>query len=149
MPIVKHSRKRVRNRIADQRRGSARDRGYTTEWDKFSKAWLTANPLCLYCETQGRVSAAELTDHIVPHGGDPDRFWPPDDVPDDRFFAACCKPCHDGPKQRAEAYAAMMGQDVRVVLIKRRMLPRGFFDASPITDGKGMDDGHTTAGDGE
>lgn len=128
MPIVKHSRKRYRNRIADQRRGSARDRGYSTEWDKFSRSWLIGNPLCLYCQTQGRVSPAELTDHIVPHGGDPGRFWPEPGTDPARFFAASCKPCHDGPKQRAEAYAAQTGQDLRAVLIRRKMLPKGFFD---------------------
>jgi 5-methylcytosine-specific restriction protein A len=130
MPIVKHTTRRRRNRVADQRRGSARERGYTREWDKFSRAWLAANPLCLYCQTQGRVSAAELTDHIFPHGGDPDRFWPPEGVDPALFFAACCKPCHDGPKQRAEDYARRTGQPLQRVLVARKMLPRGFFAAN-------------------
>ncbi len=127
MPIVRHSNKRKRDRKADQRRGSARERGYTTEWDKFARAFLASNPLCQYCATQGRVSAAELVDHIVPHRGDAALFWPDTPGQEMTWFAPCCKTCHDGPKQRAEVYAAKTGQDVRQVLIRRKMLPRDFF----------------------
>ena len=118
--IIKHNAKRVRDKRADLRRGSARDRGYSTAWDKFARAYLRWHPLCLYCQNRGRVTAAVLVDHIEPHGGDPDLFMPPGD-PDDHF-ASCCATCHNVGKQRAEATAAATGRPVRAVLVDMGML---------------------------
>jgi 5-methylcytosine-specific restriction endonuclease McrA len=89
------------SRTPEQRRGSARARGYTAEWDREAKAHLRANPLCLYCQVGAfgepqRVSAATLVDHIEPHRGDKELFWRRSN------WASCCKPCHDGPKQAVE-----------------------------------------------
>ncbi len=89
-------------RTDDQRRGSARARGYTTKWDKAAKAHLSDHPLCRYCELGAfgqapRVTAATLVDHIVPHRGDQALFW------SRRNWASACKACHDGPKQALEA----------------------------------------------
>ena len=36
---------------------------------------LQAQPLCIQCQTEGRVTVATDVDHITPHRGDPDRFW--------------------------------------------------------------------------
>ena len=73
-------------RTKDERRGSARARGYTHDWDRFSRSWLAEFPYCgqqqdgLFhaeysrCVQAGnRWSAAEVTDHIVPmsKGGAP------------------------------------------------------------------------------
>lgn len=133
MPIVKHvgGHRKRQNQRYDEKRGSARDRGYSREWDKFSKAWLSGHPLCEYCFNQGRVSAAELTDHIVPHGGDPNRFWPEFESDQHLHFAACCRECHDGPKQRAEVQARNTGRDVREILHRWGMLPDGFPGVDP------------------
>jgi 5-methylcytosine-specific restriction enzyme A len=54
-------------REQDQLRGSASARGYTSRWRKASQTFLKRNPLCVLCEAQGEIVAAELTDHIVPH----------------------------------------------------------------------------------
>lgn len=125
MPIVKHinrQRRARQNKAADERRGTARERGYTTAWDKFARGWLASNPLCTYCATQGRVTAAELVDHIEPHQGDPDRFWPAPNTDPHRFFASSCRACHDVDKQRAERAAERQGKPVLDILIKRGMM---------------------------
>jgi 5-methylcytosine-specific restriction endonuclease McrA len=90
-----------RRREADQRRGSARQRGYTSAWDKAAKGHLTRHPLCVYCEMDAwgagaRVSPASLVDHLIPHRGDSALFWNRSD------WVACCTECHTGPKQAAE-----------------------------------------------
>ncbi|WP_245586615.1 HNH endonuclease [Pleomorphomonas oryzae] len=88
--------KAQRDREADQRRGSARERGYTTRWDKARKGYLLSHPLCAYCEAEGQVTPATLVDHLYPQQTYPETFWETD------WWVPCCKPCHDGPKQRAE-----------------------------------------------
>jgi 5-methylcytosine-specific restriction protein A len=33
------------------------------------------NPLCVTCQGEGRVEAATVVDHIIPHRGDQKLFW--------------------------------------------------------------------------
>lgn len=92
-------------READQRRGSARTRGYTTAWDRAAKGHLARQPLCIYCAMGAwgeppRDTAATCVDHLIPHGGDQDIFWRKAD------WISCCDACHSGPKQRAERRTA-------------------------------------------
>lgn len=62
-----------RKRQADQRRGTARERGYTAEWERESKAFL-ALPENRFCACGcGRV--ADMVDHKRPHKGDMQLFW--------------------------------------------------------------------------
>lgn len=91
----------VLKRESDQRRGSARERGYTPAWDKAAKGHLGHHPLCVYCTMgawgqQPRVTAATLVDHLIPHKGDQAIFW------NRREWVSSCGPCHDGPKQAIE-----------------------------------------------
>ncbi len=58
-----------------ERRPSAAKRGYGRSWQKASKAYLDANPLCAECERQGTIGAATLVDHIIPHKGNEVLFW--------------------------------------------------------------------------
>ncbi len=88
--------KEERNREADQRRGSSRERGYTSAWDKASAAFIAAHPLCSYCALNGVVEPATLTDHLYPHQGDRTLFWC------SQWWVPSCKPCHDGFKQSIE-----------------------------------------------
>lgn len=69
-------------------------RGYNARWQRTSKRRLAEYPLCATCETEGRTTAATITDHIVPHRGDERLFWDPDN------WQSLCKPCHDA-KTRA------------------------------------------------
>jgi len=88
----------ARNREYDIRRGSARDRGYTTRWDKSSKGYLRSHPLCAYCEADHdpRLTPATLVDHLYPQRIYADVFWSTE------WWVSSCKPCHDGPKQMIE-----------------------------------------------
>jgi 5-methylcytosine-specific restriction enzyme A len=98
-PIFQPRRPRQRfevNAEADARRGSARDRGYSHEFDRASVAFKFAHPLCLGCEAVGRVQATEVTDHIVPHKGDMVIFW------DQSRWQPACRFHHDVVKQRLE-----------------------------------------------
>ena len=72
----------------DRRRGYAAARGYNREWRIASKSYLERNPLCVGCMKKRRVVAATITDHIVPHKGDPALFWDPGN------WQALCRSCH-------------------------------------------------------
>lgn len=95
-------------------RGSARQRGYSARWDRFSKRHLQLHPLCEYCLADGRANAAALVDHDLPHRGDPALFW-------DNSFTSLCKRCHDIDKQRAEA--RLCGPDLLAWVQRRKALP--------------------------
>lgn len=88
--------KAERDREADQRRGSSRERGYTGAWERASKARLARHPLCEYCALDGCVTPATLTDHLYPHQGDRDLFWRSE------WWVSSCDSCHSGMKQAAE-----------------------------------------------
>lgn len=68
---------------------SAYRRGYNRRWQKASKAFLQAHPLCEECLKHGRYTKATVVDHIVPHHGDQKLFW------DQNNWQALCKKCHD------------------------------------------------------
>jgi 5-methylcytosine-specific restriction enzyme A len=85
-----------RRRDDDSRRGSARQRGYTTAWQKARAAYLAQHPLCLFCEREGEVTAAVVVDHLKAHQGDYGKFW------DQNNWQSLCKRHHDGAKQREE-----------------------------------------------
>lgn len=59
---------------SDRARGSFRQRGYSSAWDALSKAWRFEHPLCAPCEREGRVTVAEMVDHIVPVKQAPERL---------------------------------------------------------------------------
>ncbi len=86
--------RRVRQAPGPQRL-SARQRGYTWEWEKASKAFLAEHPLCRPCEERGHVTAAAEVDHIVPHRGDWELFW------DRTNWQPICPDCHIA-KSKAE-----------------------------------------------
>ncbi|KTC55946.1 HNH endonuclease [Pseudomonas putida] len=72
-------------------------RGYNYKWQKARERYLNSNPLCVYCQQIGRVTAASIVDHIVAHRGDMVLFW------DQTNWQSLCKPCHDSVKQAEEA----------------------------------------------
>src|ERR1051325_7443587 len=60
----------------DRARGNARDRGYTTRWDKARAGYLRHHPLCVVCERdEKQTTPATVVDHIVPNRGNSDLFW--------------------------------------------------------------------------
>jgi 5-methylcytosine-specific restriction endonuclease McrA len=78
---------------------SSTQRGYGYAWQKARAGHLRNNPLCVYCQREGRVEPATVVDHKVPHRGDQTLFW------DRSNWQSLCKPHHDGQKQREEAAA--------------------------------------------
>lgn len=95
--IVRHAAKR-------EQRGTARERGYTTQWDKARNGFLAKHPLCVECLKHGRTTAFTVdrngrawpneVDHIVPHKGDQELFWEPEN------WQTLCKRCHSSKTAR-------------------------------------------------
>lgn len=83
--------KRARNRRHDANRPTARERGYTTDWQKERAAFLIAHPDCARCG-----NPATVVDHITPHRGNKALFWSVAN------WQPLCKDCHDRHKQREE-----------------------------------------------
>jgi len=81
-------------------------------WRRFRLSFLAANPLCVYCKQRGRVTEATIVDHVVPHKGDPVKFWAGP-------FQALCKPCHDGAKKSEEMTGRRRGCDANGIPLDR------------------------------
>lgn len=75
---------------------SSTQRGYGYKWQKARERFLKKNPLCVYCQRDDRVTAANVVDHIVPHRGDQKLFWR------ESNWQALCSSCHSSVKQREE-----------------------------------------------
>ena len=43
-----------------ERRGSARQRGYTARWERARRLYLAEHPTCVMCEREGRIAAATV-----------------------------------------------------------------------------------------
>uniref|UniRef100_A0AAU8BVA2 HNH endonuclease n=1 Tax=Xanthomonas phage MK21 TaxID=3148942 RepID=A0AAU8BVA2_9CAUD len=54
---------------------TAASRGYDARWREYRQRYLMQHPLCVYCEREGRTTAATVVDHILPHKGDMALFW--------------------------------------------------------------------------
>jgi 5-methylcytosine-specific restriction endonuclease McrA len=87
---------RARKARHDARRPSARERGYTSEWDKARRDYLADHPRCRMCAEAGRFTVATVVDHITPHRGDKRLFWLCAN------WQPLCTPCHNSAKQRQE-----------------------------------------------
>jgi len=92
--------KTASRRRADQaRKGKPSRRWYNwARWKRKRDDQLSREPLCCYCEREGRTTLAELADHIEPHREDFERFW-------HGALQSLCWSCHSGTKQREEARA--------------------------------------------
>jgi len=73
---------------AESWRGSANSRGYGSRWRAARKRFLELNPLCVMCHRMGRLTAATIVDHMIPHQGDPGLFWK------ESNWQALCRRCH-------------------------------------------------------
>jgi 5-methylcytosine-specific restriction protein A len=89
----------IKQRQHDAKRGGANERGYTYRWQKESKAFLRAHPLCQCPECddgRNRVRASQVVDHKRAHRGDMHLFW------DQTNWQAMAKICHDRKKEKEE-----------------------------------------------
>lgn len=82
---------------------SSRERGYSWKWEKARKRFLFEHPTCAMCRTDGRLTAAGVVDHIVPHKGDQALFWL------ESNWQSLCRTCHNSRKQRQEHGKALPG----------------------------------------
>ncbi|QNE49245.1 HNH endonuclease [Klebsiella michiganensis] len=92
---------------------------YGSKWDRERLLFLRAHPLCVMCHEQGRVTAATVVDHIIPHklkealrSGDTQAiakaqklFW------SRKNWQGLCKQHHDSTKQRMEKRGTVIGCD--------------------------------------
>lgn len=78
----------------------------TQRWRRMAARQMLLEPLCATCTGKGRVTAASVADHIVPHRGDVDAFW-------GNALQSLCKRCHDLVKQREErrGHSDALGED--------------------------------------
>lgn len=67
-----------------------------SRWRRLRANFLRRNPLCVFCEREGRIELATVVDHIEPHRGDRVKFW-------NGPFQPLCKTCHDSTKKAMEA----------------------------------------------
>ena len=77
---------------------SAASRGYGRAWQKASRQFLQAHPLCVRCMEEGKYTKATVVDHIKPHRGNPKLFW------DEGNWQPLCKPCHDQKTMTEDRY---------------------------------------------
>lgn len=86
----KHAKQnqQAKDKAINANRPSAAAQGYGHRWRKARAAYLDKNPLCAQCQSEQRVSAAEVVDHIKPHCGDKELFW------NRRNWQPLCKTCH-------------------------------------------------------
>ena len=79
-------------------RDSSAGRGYGSRWRAARNRYLKANPLCVRCRKQGKLTKATVVDHIVPHRGDRTLFW------DESNWQPLCKRCHDKKTMTEDRY---------------------------------------------
>jgi 5-methylcytosine-specific restriction endonuclease McrA len=89
--VCQKLREQERKARHDERRPSARERGYDSKWDRERAAYLKANPTCRCCP-----APATVVDHIKPHRGDRRLFW------NRSNWQPLCTSCHSRRKQAEE-----------------------------------------------
>lgn len=85
-------------RERDSRRGSSTARGYDADWRRLRAAFLFKHPLCLFCEEAGRITEAQVVDHIVSFTDRPELRL------DWSNLRPLCKDCHDRRTARDQAF---------------------------------------------
>ena len=78
----------------------------TVRWYRMRKHQLDLEPCCKYCLREGRVEAATVADHVIPHRGNATLFW-------EGKLQSLCAFHHNSTKKQEEArgYAFDVGMD--------------------------------------
>ena len=79
---------------------------YGRAWRKARRIFLSENPLCVMCEDEGIVKAAEEVDHIEKHNGDPVLFW------DVSNWQGLCRFHHRSVKAQMERAGTIRGSRI-------------------------------------
>lgn len=91
----------VRQTKTDDYRGTKAERGYGSDWDKFSRRYRLLHPLCECCLLDGRTTPAVDVHHIVKISVRPDLRMDEDNV------MSVCRMCHK--RLDSEAVPTTMG----------------------------------------
>lgn len=75
---------------------TARQRGYTSAWDRARAGFLRSRPWCAWCAEEGKQVKAEHVHHSEPHRGDSRKFW------DKSKWVPLCAPHHNRDAQQTE-----------------------------------------------
>lgn len=81
-------RRRSQWDVVDQRRQTAAERGYDSEWRELSWSYRRDHPLCVHCLLQDRVRPSQCVDHIIPIACVPELRLIEDN------WQALCTACH-------------------------------------------------------
>jgi 5-methylcytosine-specific restriction endonuclease McrA len=78
----------------------------TARWQRLRRLQLREHPLCAFCLERGRVTAANVVDHVEPHHGDWTKFCT-------SKLQSLCEPCHNSAKRQIElrGYCIDIGLD--------------------------------------
>ena len=104
----------MRRSVSKDTRSSSRQRGYTRQWEKARAVHLLNHPLCVMCMATGRITPANVVDHIVPHRGDQALFW------DRSNWQSLCAEHHNRDKRIIEAGGVVPGCDADGIPHHRR-----------------------------
>ena len=78
---------------------------YDRKWRNRREQQLREHPLCRLCMAiRGKVTAATVADHVIPHRGDLALF--------EGELQSLCKSCHDSWKQEFERTGTFRGCDL-------------------------------------
>lgn len=82
---------KIKAKEYDKQRDQTEERRWihSVRWRNLSDLHKRMFPLCAECLKKGRDEPVYLTDHIVPHQGDPTLFWDWDNL------QSLCNACHE------------------------------------------------------
>ena len=88
-----------KSREYDKQRDQTEERRWihSIRWRKLSDLHKAKFPLCAECLKQSRDTPVYLTDHIIPHEGNAQRFWDWDNL------QSLCNICHE-EKHKGERF---------------------------------------------
>ena len=87
-PCPAHSREsRVQRGNVDVRKWYRIARWRHPAWGRRAQT-LARDPLCVVCLPLGRIEPSTDVDHVIPHNGDADLFWDPQNL------QGLCHSCH-------------------------------------------------------
>ncbi len=86
-----------------ERRQSARQRGYSSTWNRLAETHKACNPLCQVCEAEGRTTIATISHHVTAVASGGAVLVGQDEL------VSVCSPCH----QRIEGLGAEWRRAIR------------------------------------
>ena len=69
MGALSDAQRAAAKKAFDKKRGTAAQRGYDSKWIELRNIVRAEEPLCRQCLAEGRITATQEIDHIIPHKG--------------------------------------------------------------------------------